>query len=325
MKRKGCKTKYGLKIIATVMIFCAVLGGGGYVYAKYFSAAAQWGVAIASGVYLSANYAIENEDFFERVVKTDYAGGNYEFQFEVRNYENNLLFNESGVTVSYSLSFWLGEVPVGATYAVEWQNQTYPIGVGQENKCTLTGQSIAGGSAMANRYIIKIVASSQTPHEAVPIYAEVKTDQGAVINKTLRGKMVLNNVSAPVSYIEEQGFIVPGEELEEAARYARIQELSELVYEVRTVGEVASDELTEELTLSWNPNVLEIDLFDEVYMAWKQKTGRAEPEVAANGWYYITMEVMPYSAQTIYFFRGKDFSTEVVDMTTLNAAVSANK
>ena len=78
MKRKGCKTKYGLKIIATVMIFCAVLGGGGYVYAKYFSAAAQWGVAIASGVYLSANYAIENEDFFERVVKTDYAGGNYD-------------------------------------------------------------------------------------------------------------------------------------------------------------------------------------------------------------------------------------------------------
>ena len=325
MKRTGCKTKYGFRIIAAVMIFCAVLGGGSYVYAKYFSATAQWGVAIASGVYLSANYAIPNEDFFESVVKTDYAGSNYEFQFEVRNYENNLLFNESGVIIPYSVSFWLGETPVGATYMVEWQNQTYPIGVGQENKCTLTEQSIAGGSAMANKYTIKLIANSQTPHESVPIYVEVKTDQGAIINKTLRGKMVLNNVSAPDSYIEEQGFIVPNEELEEAARYARIQELSELVYEVRTVGEVASDELTEELTLSWNPNVLEIDLFDEVYVAWRQKTGKTVPDVAANGWYYITMEVMPYSAQTIYFFRGKDFNTEVTNMTTLNAAVSANK
>ena len=113
---------------AAILVILAVLCSGGYVYAKYFSEAARYGVAIASGVYFSANYAAESEEFFE--CNVSYSGGNDEISFEVRNYENNLLFNESSVVIPYSVSFWLGEKPQdGVVYTVKTENVE---GTGQE-------------------------------------------------------------------------------------------------------------------------------------------------------------------------------------------------
>lgn len=330
------------KSIRTLLISIAAIlllvSGGSYVYAKYFSERAQWGVAIASGVYFTANYASEKEDFFETIVKSDYLGSNTQFTFEVRNYENNLLFNESDVVIPYSLSFWLGEEPVGAAYTVTWQDgeQSATLNVGEAQKVTIDGQSIAGGAAKAVEYVLRITVTTEEVHEAVPIYVEVQTAEGALVNKRLRGKMVLNNTAIPENYIESQGFIVPEETDPENVQFEQIQEQSGFSYEIRTVGEVA-DEVTEELKLSWNPDVLEIDLFEEAYLEWLESDTKEELETAgtvmdsnglatdSNGWKYITVKVMPYSAETIVFFRGENFATSITDMESLNAAIEAEK
>lgn len=315
---------------AVILLLIVIALGGNYVYAKYFSESARWGVAIASGVYFTANYAAANEDFFEVNVSSNYMGNNYEYVFEVRNYENNLLFNESSVVIPYSVSFWLGETPQGATYSVVWQEQSNGLSVNQ--KVTFSGHSIAGGSANANPYTIKIdVTDSGNAHEAVPIYVEVKTDDGAIINKTLRGKMVLNNVSAPKNYIESQAFVISKNTTDDAEKFELMQKQSMFTYEIRTVGEVALGDITEKLKLSWNPTLLEIDLFDEAYLAWQESeeeaTGTAPkaPYVDADGWYYITLDVMPYSAQTVNFLRGTGYAENIKDMSSLNNAIKAEK
>lgn len=333
--RRRRKIEKRVRAVAFLVLFAAVLSVGlgvRHVYAKYFSESARWGVAIASGVYFTANYATANEDFFETVVKNDYTGNKYDFVFEVRNYENQLLFNESGVVIPYSVSFWLGESPVNAQYQVECQEQFYTIGVEEDGKVTIDGQTIGGGSAFANEYQIHIIAdSSEESHKAVPIYVEVQTAEGAIINRTLRGKMVLNNQAAPENYIESQEFIVPEDVTDDAEKFARILKMSEFTYEIRTVGEVASDDVTERLKLSWNPKLLEIDLFDEAYLAWQEdveESSGARPEQPAkdeSGWYYITLEVMPYSAQSVHFLRGADFETSVKNMDVLNEAIKAEK
>lgn len=332
-KRRRRKTE-NLVRLTVVLMLLALLGSGGFVYAKYFSEGARYGVAIASGVYFTANYAAESEEYFESVVKYDYTGGAHDISFKVRNYENYLLFNESGVVIPYSISFWLGEAPVNATYSVVWQEQgeektqILQAGEGVTASNTITGQSIGGGSAFANEYIIKIVPSDmQEKHVSVPIYVQVETQEGAIVEKTLRGKMVLNSTSLIQNYIESQEFVVPVEIADDdsekdAKKFAAIQEMSMLTYEVRTVGDVVTDEVTEKLKLSWNPNLLEIDLFDDAFMAWQESEWEssgimpakpAAETVDGETRYYIIMDVMPYSAQTINFFRGTGYNDETVN------------
>lgn len=332
-RRKGRKTEQGYRIAMLLFPLLLFLAGGGYVYAKYYSQSARAGIAIASGIYFTANYAVsveEDGEFYESVVKSDYQGNEYSFNFEVRNYENNLLFNESGVDIPYSLSFWLGETPSGATYTVVSNGATYELKEGEEEKIEITGQSVAGGSAMANSYVISIKPSDSTAtHEAVPIFVEVKTGESSIVSKTLRGKMVLNNVERPVSFIESQGFILPDKTTDvTTVTFEQIEELSELTYEIRTVGEVlASDEPTEELKLSWDATVFELDLFDSVYLEWLKnnpdETGPKDDSTA--GWKYITIKVMPYSAETIGFFRGTEYRNKVTDIASLHEFIEAEK
>lgn len=330
-KRK--KTEQRVKLAALLLPLLLILAGGGYVYAKYYSQSARAGIAIASGIYFTANYAVtsgEEEEFFESIVKSDYQGNEYSFNFEVRNYENNLLFNESGVDIPYSLSFWLGEVPADASYTVAWGDNSPQVLAGEENKFEITGQSIAGGSARANSYTISIKPNESTiVHKAVPIYVEVKTGDGSIINRTLRGKMVLNNVKRPESFIESQGFILPNDTAgAETVTFEKIEKLSELTYEIRTVGEVlATDEPTEELKLSWDASVFELDLFDSVYLEWKKNNPgvTAPKDDATPGWKYITIKVMPYSVETIGFFRGTNYNVKVSNMEQLHTYIKAEK
>jgi len=340
-KRRRKKTEHFVRITAFLALV-AIVWVGSHTYAKYFSESARHGVAIASGVYFSANYAAESSstdsgEYFESVVNSNYGGGNYAFDFEVRNYENNILFNESGVTIPYSLSFWLGDTPVGAEYSISWvdgeKTKSAILGAGEGTKVTIGNQSISGGGASVVEYTIAISDVAQSAvHKSVPIYVEVKTDEGAIINKTLRGKMVLNNSKIPENYIESQEFVVSGQYADDAAKFAAIQKQAMLTYEIRTVGEVASGDVTEKLKLSWDPVLLEIDLFDDAFLAWQESNtleGGVAPQSpavdATTGRYYIILEVMPYSAQTVSFFRGARYGERIVGLDTAEASMQALK
>ncbi len=305
--------------------------GGGFVYGKYYAQNYQKGIAIASGVYFTANYAVavegETEDYFESLVSTRYQGVDYSFEFEVRNYENNLLFNESTVVIPYSLSFWLEDEPIGASYTVQYHGESIAITTDKTNKATFSLHSIAGGQAIANQYTIAVDVAEDVVHTPIPVYVEVRTSEDAVISTTLRGKMVLNTSQGSENYIESQQFVVPTEVADDVEKFEEVKRMSMLTYEIRTVGEVfTGGEVTERLKLSWDPKVLEIDLFDDAYREWLN-SGKTAPAVDTNGWNYITIEVLPYSAATVGFFRGDSFEDETVvnSMDTLHSFIKAEK
>lgn len=317
------------RVIVFLSLFLALAIGGSYVYAKYYAQSYQKGVAIASGIYFTANYAIEDdteEDFFESVVSTIYQGADFSFDFEVRNYENNLLFNESTVEIPYSVSFWLEEAPTGATYTVTYGGEARTITAGKPAAPTFSMHSIAGGKAIANKYTIFVDVEEQT-HTPIPVYVEVKTESGSIINSELRGRMVFSSEQRSESYIESQKFVVSDENASEEAKYAEIMKMSGFTYEIRTVGTIAAGDATEELKLSWDPAILEINMFDDAYLTWKNKTGNSAPLVdAATGWYYISIDAMPYASQAVSFFRGRSFNEEnVYSMETLHSFIEAEK
>ena len=334
-KRRRRRTKKRIKIskigwVLLGVVSIAIVGSLGYAtYAKYFSESAKSGIAIATGIYFTANYAVQTDSnvYFESVVNSGYTGGTYNFDFEVRNFENNLLFNESSVTIPYSVSFWLGAKPTNAYYTVKkGDGSAKEIGVLEENKVTLSGQSIAGGAAITDAYTISInVTGGEGAHTAVPIYVEVLTDEGAIITKKLCGKMVFNNVESPESFIEEQQFVLQDFSGTDEEKYTELQKQSEFMYEIRTVGEVLGTETTDKLKLSWDPTVFEVDVFDEAYLEWLDDSEKSAPETDESGWNYFLLEVMPYSFETIGFFRGDAYADKVSDLKTMHQYIIAEK
>ena len=202
------------------------------------------------------------------------------------------------------------------------------LGVGEENKIVISGRSLVGGSALADCYQIAI--NTTQPHEAVPIYAVVQTANGAIIQKTLRGKMVLRNSTAPVNFIESCGFIVPNETagMSEEEKIKAVRKQSALTYEIRTVGEIlASEEVTEEIMLSWDGSVLDIERFDSNFLIWCKENNKDAPLPVTGkpGWRYFTMKVMPYSSESFLFFDiGLNYS-EIANMDKLNSYVLVEK
>ena len=319
-----------------IALFAIVLGltGGTYVYAKYYSLSAKEGIAIATGVYFSANYAVDADgEFVESFVSIGYKGGDTSFSLEVRNYENNLLFNTDNVNIPYTIEIWLESAPVdGAVYSVSVEDGVHVLADGEENKITISGQFIAGGAARANSYNISVDAPGDSGHTPIPIYVRIQTLDGSLINRTLTGKMLLSSTGRVESYIESQGFVIPDEPTE-LSKFERLNSLSAFTYEVLTVGSVASSGVTEELRVSWDPTVLQIDLFDEAYVEWleTEKTENPDKEITGpyvdtdSGLYYITIDIMPYSAENIGFFRGADFDTKATDLKTLENYIEADK
>ena len=331
-RRRAITEKRVRWIVLLIFLVMGSMLGGGYVYAKYYSQSMQSGIAIASGVYFTSNYAVASEDaYFESIVKNGYQGNDAEFVFEVRNYENNMLFNESSVEIPYSVYFWLESAPTdGTSYTVSYGEEEQALLSGETSKVGFTNQIITGGRATANKYTLRVDVPDGVKHESIPIYALVKTESGAVISSTLRGKMIFSSMVQSESYIESQMFVVSANVSSDEERFAEIQKLSELTYEIKTVGEViGGDDSTEKLKLSWNPSVLEINMFDDAFLEWKNTSKNSAPLVDEDGWYYITVNVMPYSAETIGFFRGSGYA-EIVEksansMEALRGSILAEK
>ena len=121
--------------------------------------------------------------------------------------------------------------------------------------------------------------------------------------------MILNGAQTSNNFIESQQFVVSNDSATDEAKFAELENKSGLSYEIRTVGEVAAGVATEEVKLAWNSGVFEIDLFDDTYIDWQERTQNENPLTETrNGemWYYITLEVMPYSAQTVNFLEEKN-------------------
>lgn len=312
---------------ALLVLFTLIIGisGGVYVYAKYYSVSAREGIAIATGVYFTANYAssamVENSDgttepaYVESIVDGSYKGTDTSYIFEIRNYENNLLFNTSNVNIPYTVEFWLGEETTDATYKVTVDDTEYTLGVGDTSAQAISGQ-VDGGAAIAKEYKISVDVANDSGHTPVPVYVRVKTLDGSLINRTLTGKMLLTSTGTAESYIDSMGFVVSEEANTDTEKFAELQSLAAFTYEIRTAGTVTTGELTEKLIVSWNTNVLQIDLFDEAYLSWlKDNSGGLV--IDSNGWCSIEIEAMPYSAESIGFFRGASFDT-IFPMTNEN-------
>ncbi len=323
-------------ILTIALVSAAFLSTGYLIWAKYYSQSSKQGMAIASGIYFTANFAgevaTEDAEPPESVVLNNYSGTSTTYTFEVRNYENNLLFNGDGMEIDYDIYFWMEENPAeeGVSYSVtnETTNEdAKPLaGTSSSAPISFTGNQIGGGSAIKQNYRINIVVENEAiSHKPLPVYVMVKTKDNAIIHKILKGKMTMTTSSAGAeSFVQTSGFQYPigmsQQNKFDTEIKPALQKSAGLTYEIQTVGRVLnSEQATRTIRVRWLPDEFDIDLYDSNYLKWKSDNSKTAPDTMVIGevtWNYFTVSVMPYSSEEIIFYPRKDLDWNTI--TTMN-------
>lgn len=335
---KQKKTKRIVRVLLPVFL---ILAGGIIAFAKYMAQSAKPGIAIASGVYFTGNYAGEASegddmtDALESIVSVSYLEDQKQYQtfdFEVRNHENILLFNDSNINIPYHISFYLaGEPEAGDTYTLSYKDTE---GATQSVTLTTTPPAspisgmLKGGAALKDAYSITVKSQNKT---TVPIYVRVTATD--VVQKTLKGKMVLSQSQEAGEFIKSQSFVKADGSA--ADNFEAVNRQSEFSYKI-TTGGTKSATGTETLKICWDPAVFDIDRYNAAFQSWRTDenwkpaamTAAELAESWALGWsggQCITVDASSYSSVTIGLFRGNDFETKVTDLASLNQYIHVVK
>lgn len=325
MEEKKKQVKFHIvKILIPVVVFLAVGTG---VIAKYVANNAKSGVAVASAIYFTANYAGTakedgTDDALENAVPVPYLGqssgsGEYsDFYFEVRNHENMLLFNYRDIEIPYEVYFWLAEAPKeGQSYTVFYpdEQQSTVLSAKREDAVHFTG-TLKGGAALSDKYRIKVVARDG---EAIPIYVVAKSSYVS-LSKVLKGKIQVVTKQEEADFIKSAGFVdkdgIITEEL------AKVSDMSELFYYVNT--DSAAGVAGKKLQISWDSRYIEINRNNAFFLEWQENnpTENWKPGILTKEgveWHYIRVMPVGYSSMKFGFFRLKDFSTGNAELSKL--------
>ncbi|MBQ8079300.1 MAG: hypothetical protein IJ236_05045, partial [Oscillospiraceae bacterium] len=338
-----------------VLAGCAVLAvlalSGGIVFAKYYSVNFREGISVASGLYFDSDkmetvtgttvdleYIKENEaDALPINVNTSKwtGGADTIFDIEVRNYENHLLYNDANLDVEYAIRFVLLDVPTGANYYIrkmengeEWQtlyeeNADGTVAVPTDtNGIGFTG-ALPGGTLSQDTYRLMIQMVDPERYEAgsqarvlavayptAPDY--VKNDD----NQQNRLLGIFQGVYSEISLsVESAAFQVQSESDYETNWQERVNDLSGLLYNIKTKGDVVTDDssisIKPQVIIRWRGEYLKISEYDEYYLAAKLDDPAGIGTYTDGAWTCMKVSAMPYTSIDVTFYKTDLFMTEM--------------
>lgn len=327
-KDKGKNSKR--KIIAGIAVVLILVAGllTSLVVAKYYAYQSAPGVSVASAFYFNSNrlekntggvtmeaielLASDTSDMPVNVNTSKWTNGDCLFDIEVRNYDNNLLYNENGLDVGYEICFYLLGTPKGANYSVKniATNESYELTTSNKTK-TFAG-TLQGGSLSRNQYqiIISLKDGSQydetvkvlaVAYPVSPDYLYNETDQEYRLAGIFQGHLSEAEMS-----IESANFLVETEDDYKADWKRAVEDLSGLIFNIKTIGDVVTDDsntVKQDVVVKWNNKYLAISEYDDYYIAAKNAG-----TLKINGdWRSMTIKMLPYSSVNITFYKTPQF------------------
>lgn len=350
MKNNNGKLKEKrIKIQSVIIIAVLIIAAGimvSTVIAKYYAYKSEPGIAVASAFYFSSNkleklngatdkdsiLTMDTSNLAVSVNENKWVSGECLFPIEIRNYDNNLLFNEKDLDAEYEICFRLIGVPAGAEYVaaktengniVERQQLTVDNGI-----VYFTGK-LEGGTLASDEYqLIVTLTDGQAYDDSVkvlvvayptkPDYLYSADEQEHRLVGLFQG-----HLSEAEMDIESADFIVQSDtDYNETSWRDKVQDLSGLIFNVKTNGDVITDDsntVKQEAVVKWNSKYLQISKYDECYIKAKNKAAGSTEEAAdpswweektdENGdtWIYMKIEALPYTSINITFYKTQEF------------------
>lgn len=333
--------------IAVTVLVCLILVGVSYtVYAKYYKTGFNKGMATASGFYFNSNYMagvsklkdinkpdsdIDISNLDPEILETIIVSANnqpwqegepsYNFHVEVRNYDNQLLYNDQDLNVEYEVNFMLLEDPQGTafyevstsgqeTQKLEWDSET------GANIATFRG-TLPGGAANADDYQLTVTmwdSENYKPHNILMVAYPIGPDY-LLGTKAIAG-IIRANYEEKEFNIERQEFVVSTTQPYQDDWGDAVSQESGYVYRVYTSGNFTGNGSATRRTIRvmWRSDMYEINKFDENYQKVKDDPTRYHPIDRGDDqqWWAMEIDVLPYSALNFVFYR-KDGFVDILD------------
>ena len=328
-----------------IILFCSlaiIIVGAIYslsvIYAKYYASRNNKGIGVASNLYFNSdklrkstgitdidailddNSTINKINVFSNSGSWS-TGGTLLLTFDVRNYDNSILYNENNLNITYNVVFVMLDEPKGAEYSiVAPDNTTYSL----ENKGDKVelDEVVEGGSLKADTFGVKITAIpgqeygvSRVLVMAYPtspyyIFREKTEEQEYRLLGIFEGHQTDMEMS-----IEESGFLVQQEDGYSSSTWkTKVKNLSGYIYNFKTAGDVVMDadaSSKQKAILTWNHNYLTIDEYDENYLYAQEQQAAGKEFITEDGDYTsMVIMVLPYTSIDTTFYKTADFEAE---------------
>lgn len=325
------------------IIMICLFAGIGVIYktqdilGKYYAAKYNKGIAVASNLYFNSDKLtkssgitdvdaiVQDESVMNKInVYTNsgsWSSGDLLLNFDIRNYDNNILYNEKDLNIEYKVFFVLLDEPEGADYAVIAPDGTsYPLN--SDNRRVEIEESVTGGSLDAQTYGIQIRMTSPATYNAARVfvlaypvspgyvYREPGENQEYRLLGIFSGHPTDMNIT-----LENAGFQVQEDEDYDLSTWkSKVEDLSGYIYNMKTAGDVVMDSDTavkQQAVITWDNRYLTINQYDENYQyALEQdRTGDGENYISQEG-NYTSMKIMvlPYTSINITFYKTENFN-----------------
>ena len=338
IKRKKSKNKIKKLLISFLVLAVCIVTGT--VVAKYYSSKYRPGIAVASGFYFNSNRllkvpgdtrditAINTTGMMVNVNGDKWSGGNLYFDIEIRNYDNNLLFNDSNLNVGYEICFYLLGEPVGATYYAQDIDGTEKM-LSADHVVKFNNGYLPGGTLSKDSYRIRINLTNGNIYEPVKVLVVAYPTSPDYLANTQNQEQRLVGLfegvySETYMQVEDAYFLVEDDtDYNDSSWSDKVEDLSGLIFNIKTKGDVVTDEnnaVKQEAIVRWQSNYIEISEYDEYYIAAKERQAAisageedyiwTETDEAGNVWTYMKIEILPYTNVNITFYKTEQFLSD---------------
>ena len=307
LHNKKCRAVVGC--LASLLLLCLA---GGILFAKYYAGRSNKGVATASSLYFSSNLLKNvqklNENDYPVVYNTAAWDGTYAYSYnlEIRNYQNQLLYNDQNLDIQYDINFQLVNETDGGTYQVTYQNETKTITYG--TSCSFSA-TLEGGQATVNKFIVSInrpEGNVDTNYKSVGVQVTATpVSPSYVANyEKLGGVLYATTFSSRYELKGEFSKVQTGK----VSGYAG--------FPYTITYKPGEDNMAQRVKISWDASKLQLDKYCPHYSSIQTD--------AVNNREYIVLSIEPYTIFDINFFRTSEFD-KTTTLEGLNGLVKIEK
>lgn len=324
-------------VLGFLISFILLCFAGSVLFAKYYAGNSNKGVATASSLYFCSNFikdlsGIKNENDYPIVYNTNSWNGEDEFVFdlEIRNYQNQLLFNDANLDIDYEITFKLeGDSTEEGTTETESTEESYTVtytnGSGNVSeskqidaegiKFEMSG-TLDGGQARSNTFRITIpkLAEGSDFSKKILVVATPTSPEYIAGSYKLGGWIQAKKVAKEYGF--SSGFNIIGSLQDEGAwtedDKKKIASQAALPYTIRYDGD--ENNATHTVRVEWNSAYVELNQYDDFF---KNKQEVSEK----SGWYYLEIQMEPSSTVNLVFYKQKNFITNVKSKSELENTV----
>lgn len=296
-----------------VYVCCAIAVISGSIIvpitAKYRDRASHKEIAYADSFYFSSDYLSTADDSgltggAEYLIQGWDGVTTCDFTFQIRNYDNPMLFNNITQNISYYV-----EASSTDTDKIDYSVQKL---VDNGYSLQLDG-SLVGGSAQTDSYKVTIKPKTGvtiTDDVAVRVFA--KTKPGSPYSKTIATTIVLQKAQSS-EFISDKGFEEPN--LDSVALNYRIHTTSGVI----DTGNTDITNAGKEIHIKWDNTLVSIDeqnsLLQEIKVADENRPQASKKFYYSNGnkTGNLIIEVLPYTSVSILFYKNTLDESDWID------------